>query len=462
MPSVFDEFCEAQLGDSRRVERLMDIVDALHDDPAQSFPEAVEGDKAALKGLYRFFSNPNIAMEAELKPHLLATWQRVMAAGPCFAVHDSSELVYSTLDDKQTRKGLEKTSKHTERLRIHPTLMVAADGSRLPLGVAAMMTWARTEQDKQSRPAGWSEQSRWHDQALAVEEHAPDQADIIHLMDRDADSFELLAKLSADSVRFIIRMQYDRNLDDPLASTIKEALGDIAPRGQRTIELNKRGTNRSSRDQKKHPPRPARQAVVSVRAACVNLTCPPRGAVDIDDEVVLNVVEVVETEHPADEDPVSWYLLTTEPATSIEECWKVVDGYCARWTIEEYFHALKSGCAVEERQLKSRHAIEVMLGVMLPLAWRVLLMRNLPRIVPDAPASALFSATELDVLRAAKPNMLGSTPTLKQACDALAALGGHLKHSGPPGWKTLWRGFRRLRQRHQGYLIAIQARSGEG
>lgn len=460
--SVFDEFGQVRLGDKRRVERLLDVVEALVDQPDVSFPQAVAGDEAKLKGLYRFFSNNQVTLDRELGPHLQACWRRASLVECCFAVHDSSELVYNTLDDGLTREGLEKASKYTQRLHIHPTLMVAADGSRMPLGLAAMMTWARTPEDRQGRQPGWVEKQRWLEQAIVVEEKAGASVDIIHLMDRDADHYDLLDGLLGRQARFVIRMRYDRNINKPSETCITKALADVEPRGQRIIKLSKRGTNRSPDKQKKHHARQARAANVSVRSTCVRAPRPHSGAQHSDDELEFNVVEVLEPCAPEGEEPVRWYLLTTEPVATEQQCWAVVDAYCTRWTIEEYFKALKTGCAVEERQLKSRDSIEAMLGVMLPLAWRLLLMRYLPRVMPQAPADALFLSTELAVLRAAKPGQLSEAPTIEQACAVLAALGGHLKRSGDPGWQTLWRGYQRLRQRHEGYLLARKEKCGQG
>ena len=458
LPSILDELCGAELGDTRRVDRAMSIVRALHDDPSVSFPEATGGDAAKLKALYRFFSNPAVSMTALLAPHFATTWQRVKDIGRCFAIHDSSELTFEVTEEAQNRQGLERASKYTRCLRIHPTLMVAANGSRLPLGLGAMMSWARTEEDAQQRPEHWSEQDRWVEQALTIEKYKDEDKDIdvIHLMDRDADSYDNLAKLLKAGARFVIRMQYDRtlNVDDEL--TIKQALEKVEKSGRRDIKIGKRGENRSPRDKKKHPPRQARTATVAIRGASVEVIRPDKVSMREFEQLCVNVVEVSEVNRSQEQDKVAWYLLTTEPIDTEEQCWDVVDSYCTRWTIEEYFHALKTGCAVEERQLQSRDALEAMLGVMLPMAWRVLLMRYLPRVAPDAPATNLLSPTEIDVLQAAKPKMVPESPTIKQVCLAVAALGGHLKRSGPPGWKTLWKGIRKLKEQHRGYLLALQ------
>jgi hypothetical protein len=47
-----------------------------------------------------------------------------------------------------------------------------------------------------------------------------------------------------------------------------------------------------------------------------------------------------------------------------------VDCYRGRWTIEEYFKALKTGCQYERRQLETAHSLLNALAILAPVAWR--------------------------------------------------------------------------------------------
>ena len=62
-----------------------------------------------------------------------------------------------------------------------------------------------------------------------------------------------------------------------------------------------------------------------------------------------------------------WVLWTSEPVETAEQVAQVVDGYRTRWLIEEYFKALKTGCAFEERQLRSIRTLTNALGLRHPL-----------------------------------------------------------------------------------------------
>ena len=61
----------------------------------------------------------------------------------------------------------------------------------------------------------------------------------------------------------------------------------------------------------------------------------------------VNVVHVLEPEPPTGDVPVEWFLLTSLPVATPKQIAYVVDCYRARWMIEEYFKALKTGCQYE-------------------------------------------------------------------------------------------------------------------
>jgi hypothetical protein len=81
----------------------------------------------------------------------------------------------------------------------------------------------------------------------------------------------------------------------------------------------------------------------------------------------VNLVHVVEESPPEGESPVEWLLYTTEYVQTAEQIADIVDGYRARWTIEELNAALETGCAYESRQFGSRHALLNILAFTLPV-----------------------------------------------------------------------------------------------
>jgi hypothetical protein len=133
---------------------------------------------------------------------------------------------------------------------------------------------------------------------------------------------------------------------------------------------------------------------------------------------------------------------------------QIVDWYRARWTIEEYFKALKTGCALEKRQLGDLHALSNAVALLAPIAWRLLLLKSESRVHPEDPANSVLDDDELKVLRlVARRRPLPNNPTVSDAMHAIAGLGGHLKHNGPPGWITLARGYEKLRNLTAGWNL---------
>ena len=164
-------------------------------------------------------------------------------------------------------------------------------------------------------------------------------------------------------------------------------------------------------------------------------------------------MRVWEPAPPENEAPVEWFLFTTEPVDTEENVLAVVDHYRARWRIEELFKALKTGCAFEKRQLESFEALINALAIFLPLAWRLLHLRSQSAENPDAPATSLLDPDELEVLRRKARRPLPPEPTRRDVLLAIAALGGHLKHNGEPGWQTIGKGLEHLLAMVEGYRL---------
>jgi hypothetical protein len=173
--------------------------------------------------------------------------------------------------------------------------------------------------------------------------------------------------------------------------------------------------------------------------------------------VTVNVVRVYEPEPPTDQPAVEWLLFTSEPVATAEQVAWVVDAYRARWLIEEYFKALKTGCAYEGRQLRSLHTLTNALGFLAVIAWRLLLLRTLDRAAPLTPAVDVLDTIVLEALAArlkhiGEPKPFPANPTVADVMKGIARLGGHHKSNGPPGWQLLWFGFQDLLMWTAGFI----------
>ena len=153
--------------------------------------------------------------------------------------------------------------------------------------------------------------------------------------------------------------------------------------------------------------------------------------------------------------PLHWILLTSLACTTLAQVRRVVGRYCARWWIEEYHKALKSGAGVEDSQLERAYRLESLIAVLSIVAVRLLNAKMLARTRPEEmEAAKSFGTQALAVLekRFGKPK---GGWTNRNVLIATARLGGFLarKHDGMPGWQTIWRGWQRLRWMCEGLAI---------
>lgn len=429
------EYLDADLGDARRSERLMTIAEAMAAMPHASFPEVL--DTAELEGAYRFLRNDAVTTNAMLEPHVRQTIRRI-ESNVVLAVHDTTTLSFRA-DGK--RRGF-ATGPGTQQLWSHATLAVASDGKRRPYGVLHVSNDIEIKHE------------RWTEHVDAVRTLG---IDAIHVMDREADDYALFAHLVTKGDRFVIRLQYDRVLSGARTELAKHLSDSIegARYEERDVILGARAQPAGSKQRRVHPARKGRPARLRISCARVRIPRPAQRPGDLPDFLELTFVRAWEPNPPPNENAVEWMLLTTEPA-DLEAAVRVVDWYRARWGIEEFFKALKTGCAIEKRQLETFDGLTRAVALFAPIAWHLLLLRHDARETPQRPAADVLSDEYLAPLRAIARRPLPPQPTARDVFLAIAALGGHLRNNGDPGWITLARGFEQLRLVALGWAAARQ------
>jgi Transposase DDE domain len=217
--------------------------------------------------------------------------------------------------------------------------------------------------------------------------------------------------------------------------------------------------HRPQQTRKKHPAREGRVATLRVAARQLSVQRPQGWPRTLPPSLDVNVVYVWEVDAPSGQEPVEWRLITREAIETVTDVLRIVDIYRTRWLIEEFFKALKTGCAYEKRQLESLQTLLVALALLAPVAWQLLLLRHLAHSAPDSPATAVLTVRQVDVLRAsAAGTRLGQRSTVAEALLAIASLGGHLRQNGSPGWLVRGRGMQKLMLMESGWIAAEQAR----
>src|SRR5512142_1526170 len=455
------EVTGGSFGDERLSKRFARLAEQLARNPAESFPKAV-GSDAALEATYRFLGNEAVTPEAVLQPHIAATVTRCRQVRTVLVAHDTSEFRFSGEREDLGRLSSDSSYGFLGHFALAVAPFAADSTVRSPLGVLGVETFFRergphktAKRDK--LPMAQKESGRWLDLVERVEPLLEDVV-AVHVMDREADAYELMAGLVAGKHRFIIRLQVDRATQSAAGrGRISDALRKAKTVLERDVDLSerKRGPRDPPKRTKKHPPRKARVAKLAISGISVSLRRPQHLDTSLPETLALNIVYVREVGAPPGAEPVEWRLITTEPIDSSEDIAAVVDGYRARWVIEEYFRALKQGCGYEKRQLESRHALLNALAVFTPIAWQLLALRPLSRQSDKIRAEKVLSAMKIMLLQRHPDVRLGKNPTVKEALLAVARLGGHIKNNGDPGWLVLGRGFEDLLLLERGAVLAI-------
>lgn len=262
--------------------------------------------------------------------------------------------------------------------------------------------------------------SRWEKLAIDVSRALPAGVRAIHIMDQEADDYALLAALQEAKLSFVVRGAVDRVLWHH-GPSVADALSTKPAKVFRSIRVGARSKKAATQS---HPARAERKAKLSLRWGAVTIR---RGGPLVQSDVKelrVFAVHVCEMTPPTGEPAIEWMLFTTEAVETLADATAIVDHYRARWIIEEYFKALKTGCAFEKRQLTTRDGLERALGLFAPAAWKLLTLRYLGRLTKRRPASRVFTDEQLVLLRMLLKKRNGSlpaSPTIRDAMFGIAA-----------------------------------------
>jgi hypothetical protein len=331
------------LGDRRRNERAVILLEAFSRNPGASIPGAF-GSRAERKAAYRHLDS-EIEPSELLSPHWARTAER-SAGHPCvLALSDTTELDYSTLDTLEGAGPLDGS--HSRGLKVHTVLAVSPAG--VPLGLLDQRVWSRDEEDtglrktRRTRAAEEKESWKWRTGAEACQERLPAEVCFVYVGDREADCYSLLGMPRRAGMDLLVRATHNRKLKDSEYAYLKEAVQAAPVLGRLELRLE-RSRRREERD-----------AVLEIRSARVVLDKPRngtngKGLLPVEVSVVL-ARELAET--AGGSEPVEWLLLSTRRADTLEEALWCVRSYALRWRVERFHYTLKSGCAIEKLQLKS-------------------------------------------------------------------------------------------------------------
>lgn len=454
------------LGDKRRPPRAVQLGAALLQHPAASLPQQLDSD-AALTATYQLLHEPDVTHAAILTPH----WEQTRAkAGqhPLVLLSADTTILDYSHHRKTTELGPIGNGKGRGYL-VHSVLALLPQ-PRQVLGLAHQIPLVpkpkivgETLRQMQARRR---QTDVWQEAVDAIGAPPPDVS-WIHVGDRGSDIFRFLATCLAQRCGFVVRAAKNRRVEvdgevadedretgamdgpeepDPVIDYLFPVARALPSRETRTLAIPARHG------------KPARAATVELSWGSVRLL-PPRQE-KAEGPIDAWVVRVWEPDPPTKKDRLEWILLTSVPTETSEAAWERVSWYRCRWTNEDYHQCLKTGCQLEQRHLWDQAALERLLAFCAPVAIQLLQLRDLARIAPDRPA---IEVVEPDLV--AVVAQVTGTPcegmTAETFCRAVARRGGYRDRNsdGPPGWKTLWRGWYDLQRILEGVRLAPQLRN---
>lgn len=383
-----------------------------------------------------FWGNERVSHQAIIAEARQETVQRLEGLEQVLLVQDTVSFNFSHHPGTTGLGPLE--NQYTSGFLAHSTLAVSTSG--VPLGLVEQQAWARDAEQtglrhqRHERAFVDKESYKWVE-GLPDRERLPDTIQPVIVCDAEAHIYEFLDVLQARALDYVVRAADYRSF-----TADGQALFDTIARQpvQHTFTLSL----------KRRPDRPAREAQLELRFSAVTLRRPQRRAAR-QPTLSLYVVDVQEIDPPPGETPVHWLLLTSLPVTTVEQAQQVVTWYSYRWLIERLHYVLKSGCKLEQSQLRQAVRLERLLAVYSLVAWRLLWLTYQARVTPDAPCTVALHEAEWQALylfthRTTK--LPSQPPSLRLATRWIGQLGGFLgrKADGEPGVKVLWRGWSRL------------------
>jgi hypothetical protein len=447
------QFGEADLGDQRRVDRAVAVAYAMAFSPGASLPQMFAR-WADVKAAYRLFSHSASTPDALQDGHRALVGEALASPGVYLLIEDTTEICYrgraTPVEGFGPVGGLTDTAQACGYL-LHSVLAAQWLGARggagrLPLrlvGVADQQYHVRTprppgERRKQSRAHSTRprESDLW-ERASARLGAAPDDEQVrwVRVCDAAADVYELLESCRALGHGHVIHCGTDRSvLCDGRRGLLYEVARAGAALGTMSVELSAR------------PKRPARTAQLRVSARAVEVLSPRRpGQPQGVSRYACTVVRLWEPTPPEGvTEPVEWFLLCDGRRLGREQALECSQQYVARWVIEEFHKALKSGLGAERLQLETARALTAAVAVQSVVALRLIELRERVRLEPEAAASASgLSDLEMTVLERSTGRRL---LTVRDVALAIGRLGGHpnRKSDGMPGWASLMRGMQKL------------------
>jgi hypothetical protein len=312
------------------------------------------------------------------------------------------------------------------------------------LGLVDAKVWNRKGgkvTDRRSRGTPHKESQRWLDGTMRAGEVLAAAAHITGVSDRESDIYEHFVR-RPDNVHLIVRACQNRKIETNDADQMDLLFSHVD------------GLPEQGRFEVKIPAAPGRKArttELAIRFSRLVLRKPLHGAAaDLPATIALTMVDVRETSMPQDGKPVHWRLLTTHAVTNLGEARRIVDLYRMRWTIEEFFHTLKTaGFNIEAADIGEPKVMIKFVAAATVAAVTVMQLVKARDGTTDQGLADAFDPADQPILEALSTQLEGKTARQKNphprgslafAAWVIGRLGGWTGYYGKPGPRVMRQG----------------------
>lgn len=417
---IHQQFANVNMNDTRLQQRAVKIAQGCAEHPEKLLSGRFE-EWAGLKAAYRFFSHAKATHRALQQPHYKevlekARWSEELV----LFIQDGSELLFNS---HPWTHGLGPTADSTGNgLMFHSCLVAKYHESKETeiLGLSYQEAWIRPEKKSVKDP---KESEIW---LRTLEKSGPPRKNWVSVGDRGNDIYDFLHGANKSGWKFTVRARHDRKVEingapERLFSWIR---GQTA-KCKSTLFLKAKGREFSG------------EVELEITWAKAKLLPPGETSSIATEEVTY--IRVWCPERPK----LEWLLITNLPVDNEEDAKRIIEIYRRRWLIEDYHKALKTGCRIEDNQLKQASRILALFGIVGVIATQLLAMREHCRLSPTTPVEEAIPKRWVMLIE----QRLGvKLKTVRDFWHCLARLGGFIgrKSDGEPGWQTIWGGYTRL------------------
>lgn len=455
-------FAGVDLGDERRNRRLPWLVDELARHPAGTLPQKFAR-PADLEAFYRLCDADDVTHAAVLAPHRERVLQNLQSTRKfLLVVHDGTEFDFS---HRRSLKRLGQIGNgHGRGYIAHHSLVVDPRGGAV-LGLANQILHTRPKVPRKesvvTRRHRESRESRLWLQGTA---DLPARRAVVDVCDAGADAFEFLEHEVLSGRTFVIRATYDRAIipghaaEDVSFTSLFKFARQLAPQTTGEVQVRLTAEERSGANAAAPVMRTARLQLSAARVRVLPPT--KRRGVHGDQPLTMWVVRIWEPNPPAGCEGLEWLLLTNHLCEEPRELRRVQTWYEWRWVVEEFHKGQKTGCGLEELQLRDERRLEPALAILSIVALLLLQLRDAARR-PDGQqcrAAEFVPPEAIQVLSLWRDGQPHADWTVHAYYYALAQLGGYRRRKdSPPGWQVLWRGHMKLQILIEGSRLSARS-----